>query len=55
MGIALIKRCKRGVFIFCKRDSDEIFSLGLSPLKMTLGLELFSTIFMHSKMHAKGI
>ena len=56
MGIALRKRCKRGVF-FCKRDFDEIFNIniGLSPLKMTLGLELFSTIFKHSKMHAKGI
>lgn len=49
MGIALIKRCKRGF--------DEIFNMniGLSPLKMTLGLELFSSIFKHSKMHAKDI
>lgn len=57
MGIALRKRCKRGFFFFCKRYFDEIFNMniGLSPLKMTLGLELFSTIFKHSKMHAKGI
>ena len=49
------KRCF--FFFFCKGDFDEIFSrnIGLSPLKMTLGLELFSTIFTHYKMHAKGI